>query len=220
MHCKQIVATELGKRYQKKWIFKGLSNTFLRDGSYAICGPNGAGKSTLLRILSGYLTPSAGEIRFLNQHSKEISKDEIYRSVSFAAPYISLIDRFTLEENIDLFSKFRSFQPGLNKKEIVDLLNLGKLQSKELRFYSSGMMQRVKLALSICSSSDILILDEPSTNLDTQGANWYRELIHAYGKKNRILIIASNVEADFDFCDHRLDIMAFKAKPKKGRGTS
>ena len=217
MYCKQIVVKELGKRYQKKWIFKGLSNTFIHNQSYAICGPNGAGKSTLLRLLSAYLTPSAGEISFLDEHSKEISKDEIYQTVSFAAPYISLIERFTLEENIELFSKFRSFQPGLNKREIVNLLNLGKLQKKELRFYSSGMMQRVKLALSICSSSDILILDEPSTNLDTQGANWYRELIRSFGKKDRILIIASNVEADFDFCDNRLDILAYKAKSKKGR---
>ncbi len=214
MYCNQIIVEDLGKRFQKKWIFKDLSNTFIRNQSYAVCGPNGAGKSTLLRILSAYLTPSAGEIKFLNEQADAISTDDVFKSVSYAAPYISLIERFTLEENIELFSKFRSFQRGLKTKDIVNLLNLGKLQGKELRFYSSGMMQRVKLAMSICSESDILILDEPSTNLDNQGVDWYRELIQNFGKKDRILIIASNVEADFDFCDMRIDIMDFKLKRK------
>lgn len=218
MHCEQIVVKDLGKRFQKKWIFKDLNNTFVRNSSYAISGPNGAGKSTLLRILSAYLTPSKGEINFLDKRRKAIAIDEVYKSVSYSAPYISLIDRFTLEENIELFSKFRSFQAGLKTSDIVELLNLGKLQGKELRFYSSGMMQRVKLAMSICSKSDILILDEPTTNLDAQGADWYRDLIQKYGKKDRILIIASNVEADFDFCDVGLNITDYKSKGKKSRG--
>lgn len=218
MHCEQIVVKDLGKRFQKKWIFKDLDNTFVRNTSYAVSGPNGAGKSTLLRILSAYLTPSKGEIKFLNQQGKPIPIDQVYKTVSYSAPYISLIDRFTLEENIELFAKFRSFQASLKTSDLVDLLNLGKLQGKELRFYSSGMMQRVKLAMSICSKSDILILDEPTTNLDAQGANWYRDLIQKYGKKDRILIIASNVEADFDFCDISLDITDYKSKGRKGRG--
>ena len=73
------------------------------------------------------------------------------------------------------------------------------------------MKQRLKLALSICSEAKLLLLDEPTTNLDTQGMEWYRGLIDTY-TQGQLLIIASNVAVDFDFCEFQVNIQDYKKK--------
>jgi len=208
LNCELIQLEGLGKKYQNKWIFKNLDFQFENNRSYAIKGPNGSGKSTLLKILSGFLSPSKGEINFTNQKNK-LAKDEIYKTVSFTAPYINLIERLSLEENIRLMLKFRNLKNGLGVKDFIELCQLKKTKQKEIRYFSSGMMQRLKLAITICADTDILLLDEPGTNLDKAGHSWYRSLMDTY-KDSRIVIVASNVEADFDFCDSGLSMMDYK----------
>ena len=208
MNCDLIQLEGLGKKYQNKWIFKHLDFKFEKDTSYAIQGPNGSGKSTLLKILSGFLSPSRGEISFNNGEQK-ISKDDVFKQVSFAAPYINLLDRLSLEENIELLLKFRNLQKGMKLQDLVDICNLKKTKNKEIRYFSSGMMQRLKLAISICSDTNILLLDEPGTNLDVEGIQWYRTLMSKFSKE-RITIIASNAKEDFDFCQHQINLLDYK----------
>jgi ABC-type multidrug transport system ATPase subunit len=204
----EVSFRNIGKRYRYEWIFRGVNFTFEAGKKYAILGPNGSGKSTLLKVLSGHLTPSKGKVGFLLEGEK-LPIDEVYRRISYAAPYIDLIEEFTLTEAIKFHQEFKTFANQLSPDDLIKILNLEKSKDKPVRFFSSGMKQRLKLVLAICSDSPLLLLDEPTTNLDTQGMSWYRDLIKVYGQ-NRSVIIASNVAADYDFCDETLSILDYK----------
>ncbi len=206
----EVSFRNIGKRYRYEWIFRGVNFTFEAGKKYAILGPNGSGKSTLLKVLSGHLTPSKGKVDFLLEDNK-LPIDEVYRKISYAAPYIDLIEEFTLIEAIKFHQEFKSFSNQLSPADLIEILNFEKSKDKPIRFFSSGMKQRLKLVLAICSDSPLLLLDEPTTNLDTQGMNWYRDLIKEYGQK-RSIVIASNVELDYDFCEAHLNILDYKKK--------
>ena len=204
----EIELLEVAKRYRFEWIFKKINYHFYSQHRYAILGNNGTGKSTFLKILSGHLTPSKGKITFRSS-ANELDIEEVYQHVAFAAPYIDLIEEFTLREAIDFHQKFKPLQDGLNTDELIRLLGFQNSRDKEVKFFSSGMKQRLKLALTIGSKAKILLLDEPTTNLDQQGMDWYQELLDNYSE-DRLLIIASNVKADYERCTHFLNIMDFK----------
>ncbi len=197
-----------GKRYRLDWIFRGLDFSFEKGQRYAVLGPNGSGKSTLLKVLSGHLSPSKGTVLFENQ-GKKIEPDEVYRHVSYAAPYIELIEEFTLEEALKFHAGLKPLLPNFTPAKLYELLALPRARSKEIRFFSSGMKQRVKLALAVCSDTPILLLDEPATNLDTQGIEWYKNLIADYAAA-RLVVIASNDPHDAEFCPVHLKILDYK----------
>ncbi len=207
-----IVLKDVGKRYRLEWIFRQLDYRFNSGGRYAILGPNGSGKSTLMKILSGHLSPSKGQIDFQTATQK-FDRDDLYRQVSYAAPYIELIEEFQLLEAIRFHQGFKPLLDGLDAEAVVTLLGFQKSRHKEIRFFSSGMKQRLKLALAICSDTALLLLDEPTTNLDTQGMDWYRQLVAQYGG-DRTIIVASNIEGDYTFCEEQLDIMDWKKRRK------
>lgn len=204
----EIVLNNIGKRYRFEWIFKGIDYQFNSQDQYAIKGPNGAGKSTFLKIISGFLSPSKGEISFM-KNGQEVDSEKVYQEISFCAPYVDLIEEFTLKEMIDFHQKFKSFKPSIDSAQLIEIMELRKAVNKPLSFFSSGMKQRAKLALAICSESSLLILDEPTTNLDVEGIDWYRNLIENYAQ-DQTVIIASNVAHDFDFCANQFDIRRYK----------
>jgi ABC-type multidrug transport system ATPase subunit len=122
-----------------------------------------------------------------------------------------LIEEFTLKEIIDFHIRFKPLATSLKSKDLIDILALNKSADKEIRYFSSGMKQRVKLALAICSDSPILLLDEPTTNLDAQGVKWYQDLVANFTKNNtRTVIVASNIEHDYYFCQDQISIADFK----------
>lgn len=203
----EINLNKVGRRFNKEWIFKNIDFNFTADNKYAVLGPNGSGKSTLLSILLGSLTPSEGEINYYNP--KEIRVENIYQYISFAAPYLDLIEEFTLEETINFHFQFKAYAEGLNASSVLELLGLEKSQDKALKHFSSGMKQRTKLALACCTNTPILILDEPTSNLDTQGIDWYLNLVNEYTAK-KMIIIGSNQEHEYSFCNQRLNISDHK----------
>ncbi len=203
-----VVLENIGKRYQFEWIFRHVNYSFQAGKAYAILGPNGSGKSTLMKVLSTHLTPSKGKISY-HQKWQKVKPDEVYLHVSFAAPYIELIEEFTLLEALCFHNNFKPLLQQLNSEDIIHLLNFSKYKNKEIRHFSSGMKQRLKLALAICSDTSILLLDEPSTNLDKDGIEWYHQLISQFAE-NRLVVIASNVETDYSFCTKQINITDFK----------
>ena len=207
----QVQLSNISKRYMSDWIFRDISLDLAPNTAYAILGPNGSGKSTLMKILSGHLTPTKGNIRFAAADIA-IDIDHVYRNVSYAAPYIESIEELSLIETISFHQKFIPFYPAVNADTIINLLGFDKAKHKLVRHFSSGMKQRLKLALALCSDTTLLLLDEPTTNLDKQGEAWYRDLMNTYGK-NRTVIIATNVEEDYAFfCSQSIQILDYKLR--------
>lgn len=205
----QIELENIGRRFNREWIFRNINYTFKQGSSYAVLGANGSGKSTLLSVISGSLTPSEGNLRYKEAAGKLIEVEDVFLKLSLAAPYLELIEEFTLAEIIDFHFQFKSYFPGLNAPELISLLGLEKSKNKALKFFSSGMKQRTKLALAVCSDTPILLLDEPTSNLDAGGIEWYYSLIREFAQ-NRLLIICSNQEHEYHFCENRIQVTDYK----------
>ena len=192
----EIVLDELGKKFTNEWIFRKL-NIHFGEGVHAVTGPNGSGKSTFLLLLSGLQPATEGKIIYKENH-KIIPPDKIYKYLAIAAPYLELIEELTLAELFNFQVKFKKFHPALSLAEFVDKVQLPKSKNKSISFFSSGMKQRVKLGLSMYSSCPFLLLDEPTSNLDKEGCNWYKnEIIKNISQK--LVLIASNIPAEYDF---------------------
>jgi len=204
----QITLENIGRRFNREWIFRGITHTFNNKGSYAILGPNGAGKSTLLQVLNGSLVPSAGTISYTNDETA-IEPENVFNYLSLAAPYLEVIEEFTLSEMVDFHFKFKTFKPGIDKAALNEILNLKGSDNKMIRYFSSGMKQRLKLALAFCADTPMLMLDEPTSNLDTQGIDWYLNLVEKFSA-NRLTIICSNQEHEYSFCKQKLNISDYK----------
>lgn len=206
----KIELADVGKRYRREWILRGLDLQLNPGGRYAVTGPNGSGKSTLLKILSGHLTPTRGSIRF-TQAEQALPIAEVYQHLAFAAPYIDLIEEFTLLEAIEFHQRFRPLLSGLTVAELIERMGLTKATNRPIAQFSSGMKQRLKLSLACCTRADYLLLDEPTTNLDAQGIAWYHDLLETF-LGDRLLVIASNVADDYRMCEGEIDILGYKKK--------
>jgi ABC-type multidrug transport system ATPase subunit len=204
----EIVLTDAGRRFRLEWIFKGLSQRFQSGERYAVLGPNGSGKSTLLKVLSGHLSLTKGSIVFNRADGQPIPIENLYRQVAYAAPYIEHIEELTLTETLDFYARLKPWRAGLTAADVLELLELPRTRHKEIRYFSSGMKQRVKLACAICADAPLLLLDEPTTNLDAAAAQWYHNLLERYAA-NRLIVIASNDPADVASCGARIEMLRY-----------
>jgi ABC-type multidrug transport system ATPase subunit len=219
----KVSLTDAGKRFNRDWIFRHVTYTFTTNNFYAITGPNGSGKSTLLQVLSGAMQPSEGTIEFTlsgnattridgtQKTSGQPSpvNDNAFSYVSISAPYLEVIEEMNLKEFLKFHQHFKPFSSSVTIEKIISIIGLEEAANKQIRYYSSGMKQRVKLAQAIFSDTPLLLLDEPCTNLDTAGVALYHRLVHTYCT-NRLVIISSNDEIEYNFCTERININDFK----------
>ncbi len=192
----EIQLKNLSKKYINNLLFKDLNYNFHSDNTYAITGSNGSGKSTLLKIISGYISPSKGEVKYLSGVS-EIPKDQHFHFLNICAPYLNLIEDFSLKENLEFYQNFKNPLADVDIDEEIANANLTKSLSKPLNEFSSGMQQRVKLILATCFHSEVLLLDEPTSHLDSNGKEWYLKLLENK-INNRLTLIFSNEKAEFN----------------------
>jgi ABC-type multidrug transport system ATPase subunit len=208
----KITLTDVGKRFNRDWIFRHLHVEFSSGQSIAVTGPNGSGKSTLLQVIAGAMESSEGKISYCDGPQSSVLPipfEDIYQSVSIAAPYLELIEEMTFEEFLSFHLSFKPMLKGLDPHGAMELVGLGKSSHKQIRYYSSGMKQRVKLAQAFFSDTQVLFLDEPTTNLDAEGIALYLSLVRDYGK-DRIIFVSSNDEQEYGFCTERINIVNFK----------
>jgi ABC-type multidrug transport system ATPase subunit len=203
-----ILLENLGKKFRKEWIFRKVNLSFELGNSYTFVGPNGSGKSTLLQVLAGVMPHSEGIITY-QVDNQAISIDDIFKKIVIAAPYLELIEEFTLQESVEFHQKFKPFKDNISPTQLIDLLHLSQHKDKTVKNFSSGMKQRLKLGLAFYSESPIILLDEPTSNLDAQGVAWYLEQIEKH-TTNRLLIICSNQPNEYAFCENIIDVRDFK----------
>jgi ABC-type multidrug transport system ATPase subunit len=196
----QIELQNIGKKFNKDWIFRNLNYEFKSGNSYAVTGHNGSGKSTLLQIISGFVLPSEGQVI-----NKEYDNNTLYEQISIAAPYLELIEEMTAMEFLQFHQQFKSFIDNTSLLQILEEVQLSKATDKQIRYFSSGMKQRLKLAQAFFSDTKILLLDEPTSNLDKQGISLYFQLIKQYSN-DRLVIICSNDETEYSFCSSKIVI--------------
>lgn len=204
-----ISLSDLGKRFNRDWIFRRLTYEFSAGNSYALIGPNGSGKSTLLQVIGGALFFNEGTIRYTDTAQQEIKDELVFKQVAIAAPYLEFIEEMTGQELLDFHQTFKPFIKGKNSAAILHEVGLSDAAQKQIRYYSSGMKQRLKLAQSFFCDTPVLLLDEPCTNLDQNGIELYHRLLSLY-TQNRIVIIASNDPVEYKFCQQQLLLSEYK----------
>jgi ABC-type multidrug transport system ATPase subunit len=190
-----ISLNQVGKRYQQHWVFKGIDYTFETGKQYAVLGANGSGKSTLLRIISGMQHANKGSIEYISE-GKKTAPEYIFSKVSYCAPGMDLIEEMSLSEFLSFHFTFKKMIPSFDVKSIMETMGMLSVRNKFIHEFSSGMKQRVKLAQAFFTDTPILLLDEPCSNLDTQGVDMYQLWLQQY-TAGRLVIIASNDEREY-----------------------
>lgn len=204
----QLVCDQLGKRYNRHWVFRNLSRSFGEDSTVGLVGNNGSGKSTLLKVLAGYERFSEGSYT-VEIDGKKVDENSVYRHIALCAPYQNLYEDFTLKDHYELHVGFKKMRIG-SFNDFHDLIALEGIGDKALKYYSSGMRQRVKLALAILSDTPMLFLDEPVSNLDSRSTLWYRELVAGHIEGRAVFVASNKNEDELFFCHEFIDITDLK----------
>jgi ABC-2 type transport system ATP-binding protein len=209
-----IEASNLGRRFNRQWVFRHLSFQLEAGNSYTFIGPNGSGKSTLLQVIAGIMPGTEGTVTY-QLAGKNLPADQFFRSIVIAAPYLELIEELTLSELIHFHIRFKPFRKDISVGECIERLGLQASQHKYVKHFSSGMKQRLKLGLAFYSDTPVLMLDEPTTNLDAQGTQWYLDHVQE-NSRNRLLIICSNQPQEYAFCRNLIDVREGLGSGKDG----
>jgi len=200
-----IAFNGVSKRFGQTRILNDFSHEFVAGKAYHIAGPNGSGKSTFLKIVCGNITPDKGTVLFLENNSP-VELEELAIKTAFCAPYIDLLDELTGREQIAFHQSFQSFLPHASVMDEVKNAGIAHALDKPLRLYSSGMKQRLKLILTFLSNSPLLLLDEPCSNLDESGRQFYASLAERYIQNRLVLVASNNMLEEHFFCGERVDI--------------
>lgn len=204
----KITVNDLGKKFNREWIFRNLTTEFEKGRPCSITGGNGSGKSTFIQVLCGFVPSTEGTITY-SADSKEVNAEDFYQYFDISTPYLELIEEFTLEEFLNFHFKFKKLKVGLNLNDFVELVYLPNDKKKQIKHFSSGMKQRLKLGLCFFSQSEVCLLDEPTTNLDEAGIEWYRKSVQTI-LADKLVLVSSNQKHEFDFCTDNIHIPDFK----------
>jgi ABC-type multidrug transport system ATPase subunit len=198
----KITVTNAGKRFNRQWIFRNLNQDLESGQHYAITGHNGSGKSTLLQAIAGSIYVNEGSINYYH-NQESIAPENHFKHISICAPYLEVIEEMTAIEFLSYHSNFKPLVQGADHYDILEEIGLSQSKDKQIRYFSSGMKQRIKLAQAFFSDTSILLLDEPCTNLDEKGISLYSHLISTHCR-NRLVIISSNDKLEYASCSREI----------------
>ncbi len=191
----EIKLNDIRHEYGAQLVLSEFSYTFHSGSKTAVLGSNGSGKSTLLKIISGFQRPTSGSQSYISAEKKELTLDQLAFQTSYCSPSLTLEEEFTLSELFDFHFSLRTLKTGLSKNDFFDSCFLAESLNKKVKELSSGMTQRLKLGLTFLTESELYLLDEPCSNLDTKGVGLYKAYCTAL-KPSETLIVASNSVAD------------------------
>jgi ABC-type multidrug transport system ATPase subunit len=204
-----LLLEEVGKKFNREWIFRNVNLSIPTGNHTAILGTNGSGKSTLLQVINGNLQATDGKVSYIRQN-QPLPFEKVYRHISLGTPYQELIWEFSLLESLQFHSRFKPFLNKMDAQDILRITGLEKHRNKALRYFSSGMKQRVRLALAILSDTELVLLDEPSMNLDAAGRAWYNTLLEAHLQGRTLIVCSNHQEEEYRLCSHTIDIQDYK----------
>lgn len=199
-----------GKRFNREWIFRGIDLEVVSGEKLVALGPNGSGKSTFLQLLTGYILPNEGSVSWSMPGGRSVPEDQVYRELAIAAPYLEVPEELSFNELLEFHFRFKPLAAGLTLPEVLDLSGLTAAGSRPIRHYSSGMKQRVRLVLAFCSSTSLLLLDEPCSNLDSAAVEWYHQLAERFIAGRTVLVCSNHLTAEYSFCQRQIDLTRWK----------
>jgi heme exporter protein A len=199
----KLQAVNLTRKFNRRVIFENINFELAPGSSTAITGRNGSGKSTLIKIIANLLSETSGKLKLMADGA-EVKRESVYRYLGFVSPYLNLYDEFSGFENLRIISDIRGSGHD-NIENVLRRVGLYERRNDLLKIYSSGMKQRLKIAFAILHNPEILLLDEPTSNLDTDGVGIVDNIAEEY-KKNRILIIATNDAHEKTLCTGEINL--------------
>lgn len=207
----EITLENAEKRFNRDVIFRGWSDTLTARECPVILGGNGSGKSTAMRVLLGYAPLSGGSIRY-TLNGKKLPPDRAYRNMAFCSPYLELYEELTVREAAAFHFSLKPALPGTDPAELAERALLKEAAERPVKHLSSGMKQRLRLALALYSDTAAVLLDEPTSNMDAAGRDWYRTIVEEV-RGDRLFIVASNhLEDEYFFCTRKINIEDFKPR--------
>jgi len=202
------------KYFGRRLIFDGINFSFTSRNIYGISGPNGSGKSTLVKIIADLISPTKGKV-IHKYGDKIIEPEDLHNYLGFVSPYLFLYDEFTAEENLSYSASIRGIKFNQERSDfLLSELKLFDRRKDLVRGYSSGMKQRLKFIFALLHEPQLIILDEPTSNLDNSGKEIVYKIIMEESKKN-LVVIASNEESDIHLCTEIIELEKFKKQTNK-----
>jgi len=201
----KLIAEKISKNFEDKKILRDISFELSSGSAASIVGPNGSGKTTLVRIICGLIRPTSGEVTYI-ENDQHIDIQNFYHSLGLVGPYLQLYEELTARENLIFFAKLKRIKDIKNKIDLLmNRLNLAGREDDQVKTYSSGMRQRLKYVFALLGDPKILILDEPTSNLDSDGIERVYDIMREQ-KKNNILLIATNDVMDLKYGDFEIEV--------------
>ena len=204
-----LQSDSLSKSFGRRLIFSNINFQWQEKGIFGISGPNGSGKSTLVKIIAGLISASKGRLIHKNSGG-EIIPEKLHNHIGFVSPYLVLYEEFSAWENLKIFAEIRGVT--FDEARVLSYLKEFLLESRKddlVKTYSSGMKQRLKFIFALMHSPEVLIFDEPTSNLDDDGKKVVYKIINDEGKQ-RVVIVASNETRDLELCNEILLLEKFK----------
>lgn len=206
----RLTLDSIAKRFGRRILFRKLSCEVEGGQSIAITGANGSGKSTLLKIIAGVMTPTRGNV-YLEMDGQPVAPEDRPLQTGFVSPYLNVYEGFSTRENLAFIAKARRMH-GADETidELIEAVSLKGREHDLVKTYSSGMKQRVKFAAAMLTEPAVLILDEPTTNLDVAGINMVREMMKRQQDRGGVIVLASNNAEEAAWCDAAIDVQAHR----------
>lgn len=202
----EVTLQQVSKRFGAQRVLKDTDLHLPAGSITGVTGPNGSGKSTLLQIIAGAIIPDNGEVIHMEQ-GQLVESDLVFRKLSIAAPYLNLYEDLKLDQALTSHTDFKKLSTGIGANEFFGLIELEHARHKRIRDLSSGMTQRLKLGLAILSDTSLLLLDEPGSNLDAQGIEWYHSLLQRYRSTRTVLVCSNREKEELKDCEQVISVI-------------
>ncbi len=192
----------LKKHFGKVAAVEDVSLDVYRGEVYGFLGPNGAGKTTTIGMLLGLIHPTAGEIRLFSERVSPGQTSILKRVGALVGASPALIPYLSARQNLELAA---NLYPGLGKariEELIELVQLGEAAHRKAGQFSTGMKQRLALAIALVQGPDLLILDEPTNGMDPAGMREVRNLLRSLADQGVTVFISSHLLHEVEqICD-------------------
>lgn len=206
----ELLAEGIGQRFGRRVLFRGLGFSARGGETLAITGSNGSGKSTLVRILAGVMRPTKGSVT-LSLPSGPVPEAERPFVTGLVAPYLNVYDGFTPRENIEFVARARRLRDAARRIDaVLERVTLADRADDLVGTFSSGMKQRMRFAAALVADPPLVILDEPTSNLDEAGKRTVRGIVDSCVAEGRLVLVATNDADEAEACDRTLSVTEFR----------